>query len=454
MLRDIGFEDEEIHAANLYCCGAMTLEGAPHLKVEHLPVFDCANPCGRIGTRSLPIEAHLHMMAAAQPFVSGAISKTVNMPNQASVEDCAGAYMNAWRLGLKSIALYRDGSKLSQPLSTMLLANDADDDEAFIEDFVDAPMADKSKIVAERIVERIIERTPGRRRLPDRRKGYIQKAIVGGHKVYLHTGEFDDGEIGEVFIDMHKEGAAFRSLMNNFAIAVSLGLQYGVPLEEFVDAYVFTRFDPSGPVQGNDQIKHATSILDYIFRELAISYLGRTDLAHMDPQESSVDAIGRGVQGEKVQEEAARLISKGFSRSTVSDNLVVLRGGEFDRMRKSAGSDENFNNAPDDDDTSVSDFAANDIVDIDAEDAIDSGIDDNDSSLDPPEIEAQIAKLAEAVNQKVPPGILSEPGGAAKIQAKIKGYEGDACPDCGQFTLVRNGACLRCDSCGASTGCS
>ncbi|MEX0645749.1 MAG: vitamin B12-dependent ribonucleotide reductase, partial [Parvularculaceae bacterium] len=225
--------------------------------------------------------------------------------------------------------------------------------------------------------------------------------------------------------DMHKEGAAFRSLMNNFAIGVSLGLQYGVPLEEFVDAYVFTRFDPSGPVQGNDQIKHATSILDYIFRELAISYLGRTDLAHVDPRESAVDAIGRGVQSEKAQADATKLISKGFSRSTVTDNLVVLRGGDFDRLRKDA--------------------------EIGAAEAIETS--DAELERGAPEIEAQIAKLAEAVNQKASPGSLATPGN--KIQtARIKGYEGDACNECGQFTLVRNGACLRCDSCGASTGCS
>ena len=434
VLRDIGFSDEEIHTANLYCCGAMTLEGAPHLQTQHLPVFDCANPCGRIGSRALSVDAHLTMMAAAQPFVSGAISKTVNMPSHASIADCAGAYMKSWRLGLKAIALYRDGSKLSQPLSAALLAPDIDDVEDSTMDaaLAEAPMTEKSKIVAERIVERIIERTPGRRRLPDRRKGYIQKAIVGGHKVYLHTGEFDDGEIGEVFIDMHKEGAAFRSLMNNFAIAVSLGLQYGVPLEEFVDAYVFTRFDPSGPVQGNDQIKHATSILDYIFRELAISYLGRSDLAHVDPAESAVDAIGHGVEGEKVREDAARLISKGFSRSTVSDNLVVLRGGDFDRRRRDAEEA---------------------LEDIDVEDESDGDAPDASGGDEPAAIEAQIAKLADAVNQKAPRGSLADPAGAQR-QAKIKGYEGDACPDCGQFTLVRNGACLRCDSCGASTGCS
>ena len=437
VLRDLGFADEEIHQANLYCCGAMTVEGAPHLKDEHYAVFDCATPCGRIGARALGVDAHLAMMAAVQPFISGAISKTVNLPADARIADCARAYMLAWQLGLKSIALYRDGSKLSQPLASMLLAADADEEEDDLaETLAAAPAAEKSKIVAERIVERIIERTPGRRRLPDRRKGYIQKAIVGGHKVYLHTGEFDDGELGEVFIDMHKEGAAFRSLMNNFAIAVSLGLQYGVPLDEYVDAYVFTRFDPSGHVKGNDQIKHATSILDYIFRELAISYLGRSDLAHVNPEESAVDAIGRGVNEEKTQEDATKLISKGFSRSTVTDNLVILRGGDFDRLRESANEDQE-----------AVDVEAEEIIEAQAETSLEA------RAESPPEIEAQIAKLADAVNQKAPRGILATPG-RAREEARIKGYEGDACPDCGQFTLVRNGACLKCESCGASTGCS
>ncbi|VAW06065.1 Ribonucleotide reductase of class II (coenzyme B12-dependent), partial [hydrothermal vent metagenome] len=442
VLRDLGFADEEIHQANLYCCGAMTVEGAPHLKEADYAVFDCANPCGRIGERSLSVDAHLTMMAAVQPFISGAISKTVNLPASAAINDCARAYMLAWQLGLKSIALYRDGSKLSQPLASMLLAADSEDEEDdFAETVAAAPATEKSRIVAERIVERIIERTPGRRRLPDRRKGYIQKAIVGGHKVYLHTGEFDDGEIGEIFIDMHKEGAAFRSLMNNFAIAISLGLQYGVPLEEYVDAYVFTRFDPSGPVKGNDQLKHATSILDYIFRELAISYLGRGDLAHVNPDDSAVDAIGHGVSEEKTQEDAARLISKGFSRSTVTDNLVILRGGDFDRLRIKAsqgGSGQGGRGQ------------SGDRQDIETEEVEAIA---QDRAKSPPEIEAQVARLADAVNQKAPRGALATPGRAVE-EARIKGYEGDACPDCGQFTLVRNGACLKCESCGASTGCS
>ena len=405
-LRDLGFSDEDIHAANLYCCGTMTVEGAPHLNPEHLPVFDCATKCGRTGTRSLSVAAHIEMMAACQPFVSGGISKTVNMPNRASVEDCLNAYRVAHERGLKSIALYRDGSKLSQPLMGVLLGNDGLE----ADDLYDEPSSERARIFAERVVERVVERTPGRRRLPDRRKGYIQKAIVGGHKVYLHTGEFEEGELGEIFIDMHKEGAAFRSLMNNFAIAVSLGLQYGVPLEEFVDAYLFTRFEPAGPVQGNDRIKNATSILDYIFRELAISYLGRNDLGHV-PDERSVFDVGQGVDAEGVQEEAQRLISKGFSRASTMDNLVVLRGGEFDRLRQ------------------------------EREKPVNDDVSDAPEETDTPPPSAKTR------------GRLADPN-REREEAKMKGYEGDACQNCGQFTMVRNGTCLRCDSCGFSSGCS
>src|SRR5213075_2289541 len=235
------------------------------------------------------------MMAAAQPFVSGAISKTINMPNEATVEDCKAAYLLSWKLALKANALYRDGSKLSQPLQSQLISDEEDEDDG-IEAFIEKPMAARAAHVAERVVEKIVERITvlrERERMPDRRKGYTQKAVVGGHKVYLRTGEYDDGRIGEIFIDMHKEGAALRSFINNFAIAVSLGLQYGVPLEEYVDAFTFTRFEPAGPVQGNDSIKYATSILDYVFRELAVSYMSRFDLAHVDPSESGFDALDR-----------------------------------------------------------------------------------------------------------------------------------------------------------------
>ncbi len=288
LLTALGFTKKDIEAANEHVCGAMTLEGAPHLKPEHLPVFDCANPCGRKGKRYLSVDSHIYMMAASQPFISGAISKTINMPNEATVEDCKASYMLSWKLALKANALYRDGSKLSQPLNSQVLGDDVDEQEEVAEQMLaDKPMAARASVAAERIVERIVERIRAqeREKLPNRRKSYTQKATVGGHKVYLHTGEYEDGRLGEIFIDMHKEGAAFRSLMNNFAIAISLGLQYGVPLEEFVEAFTFTRFEPAGLVTGNETIKNATSVLDYIFRELAVSYLGRHDLAHVDPRE-------------------------------------------------------------------------------------------------------------------------------------------------------------------------
>ena len=406
-LRDLGFSDEDVHRANLFCCGTMTIEGAPHIRHEHLSVFDCAAPCGRVGSRALSVAAHIEMMAAVQPFVSGAISKTVNLPAGASIRDCLTAYESAHALGLKAVALYRDGSKLSQPLTSALSA--VDDFET--DDLAELPMAERGRIVAERVVEKIVERSPGRRKLPDRRKGYIQKATVGGHKVYLHTGEFEDGELGEIFIDMHKEGAAFRSLMNNFAIAISLGLQYGVPLEEFVDAYLFTRFEPAGPVTGNDRIKNATSILDYIFRELAISYLGRSDLGHV-PGDESTFGLGGGVEKEGVPKEAQRLISKGLTRSRTMDNLVVLRGGDFDRFRTGDNANEDARRSAD--------------VDDDAQ----------------PAPEARPRAALRPVER------------TASDEARLKGYEGDACSECGQFTLVRNGTCLRCESCGASSGCS
>ncbi len=325
LLAHLGFSKRDIEAANIHVCGAMTVEGAPHLKPEHYAVFDCANPCGRTGKRFLSVDSHIRMLAAAQPFISGAISKTINMPNDATVEDCKEAYLLSWRLALKANALYRDGSKLSQPLQSQLIADDAEDDDV-IEAFLDKPAAARAAAISEKIVEKVVERiieVRNRERMPDRRKGYTQKAVVGGHKLYLRTGEYDDGRLGEIFIDMHKEGAALRSLLNNFAIAVSLGLQYGVPLDEYVDAFTFTRFEPSGPVQGNDTIKYATSILDYVFRELAVSYMERFDLAHVDPTGEGFDALGKGVEEGKPE---GRYVSKGLTRSR-TDRLKVMDGG-------------------------------------------------------------------------------------------------------------------------------
>ncbi|MGY8958632.1 MAG: TSCPD domain-containing protein, partial [Alphaproteobacteria bacterium] len=332
ILGALGFTSREIDAANTFCCGAMTLEGAPGLKDVHLPVFDCANPCGRRGKRSLGMDSHILMMAAAQPFITGAISKTINMPNDATVEDCKTAYMKSWKLGLKANALYRDGSKLSQPLSASILS----DDEELTETAMETPAA-AIPAVSEKIVERVVERL-ARRRLPHRRKGYTQKAVVGGHKVYLRTGEYEDGSLGEIFIDMHKEGAAFRSLMNNFAIAISIGLQYGVPLEEYVDAFTFTRFEPSGIVEGNDMIKMSTSVLDYIFREVAISYLAREDLSHVQQSDNQPDSIGGGEREGALPEGSAetiaaiqRITSTGFLRSS-RISMPEIMGGALTKM--------------------------------------------------------------------------------------------------------------------------
>ena len=422
MLAALGYSKADIDAANTYVCGAMTLEGAPHVKPEHLPVFDCASPCGRSGKRSLATSAHIGMMAAAQPFISGAISKTINMPNSATVHDCAEAYMTSWKLGLKANALYRDGSKLSQPLAASLFEDDDAEDEE-IEAVVQATPTSRAEVTVERIIERVVERE--RHRLPERRKGYTQKAIVGGHKVYVRTGEYDDGTLGEIFVDMHKEGAAFRSLMNNFAIAISIGLQYGVPLEEYVDAFTFTRFDPAGPVEGNSSIKMATSILDYIFRELAVSYLGRHDLAHAEDHDILPDAMGDGEKAEKMLQIAGKAVSQGYVRSS---NLYFLKN--HGKHKDGGGGDL---------------VAANSAV----------------PTMSPGGTVAMSAGAMGALAQGVAEEVkvtrvteVTESRRSAVQVARIKGYEGDACADCGNFTLLRNGTCLKCDTCGNTTGCS
>ena len=403
MLSELGFSSKEIDEANTYCCGTMTLEEAPHIKDEHLSVFDCANPCGKIGKRFLSTESHIKMMAAAQPFISGAISKTINMPNDASVDDCMEAYLMSWKLGTKANALYRDGSKLSQPLASKLV-EDIEDEE---EEIISKPTPiEQTMVIAQQAAQQAVY--GARNKVPDRRKGYIQKAIVGGHKVYLHTGEYEDGTLGEIFIDMHKEGAFLRSLMNNFAIAISIGLQYGVPLEEYVEAFTFTRFDPSGVVQGNNRIKNSTSILDYVFRELAVSYLGRNDLAHTDS--SDVDfSLGAGAEEGALKKNqipwkiVKKMSSQGFLRGQTSENLMVVNSS---------------NNAS--------------------------------SYSESPKVEQGASVTPDAIKSST----SSDPM-ASKVQvARMMGYEGDACPECSAFTLVRNGTCLKCDSCGATTGCS
>jgi ribonucleoside-diphosphate reductase alpha chain len=421
LLRSLGFSRQDIEAANDHVCGTMTLEGAPHLKEEHYGIFDCANPCGKRGKRYLSVNSHIHMMAAAQSFISGAISKTINMPNDATIEDCQKAYELSWSLGIKANALYRDGSKLSQPLAAALV----EDDEEAAETLESGSVQEKAAVLAEKIVEKVIVKEivrSHREKMPQRRKGYTQKANVGGHKVYLRTGEYEDGKLGEIFIDMHKEGAGFRAMMNNFAIAVSVGLQYGVPLEEFVDAFTFTKFEPAGMVQGNDSIKNATSILDYIFRELAVSYLDRTDLAHVKPEGATFDDLGRGEEEENVgnvseiSETAAskslevlkQISSTGYLRNRLPQQLVVLNGGQTPEMAVAG--------------TGTAPAAG-----------------------------AGEVSVAMASSTSVASGTVALD---ARTKAKMQGYEGEACGECGNFTLVRNGTCMKCNTCGGTSGCS
>jgi ribonucleoside-diphosphate reductase alpha chain len=359
LLRHLGFTEEEIDRAERYACGVMGLEGAPGLKKEHYAVFDTATPSGKNGRRSIPWKAHIGMMAAVQPFISGAISKTINMPSGVSYEDVKGAYLLSWQSALKAVALYRDNSKLSQPLSSMAPGTD--------------PLADAIRDLeqgkARPPAESAAAQAPrgSRRPLPNRRSGYTQKGKIGGHSIYIRTGEYDDGSLGEIFLDMHKEGAAFRSLLNSFAIAVSLGLQYGVPLEEYVDAFTFSRFEPNGVVLGHDYVKMATSVIDYIFRDLAISYLKRGDLGQIQPE----DLVTTGTGGEESPKERP----------------APRRSKTPPREAAKTGAKE------------------------------------------------------------------TDLGGQIAL-ARIKGYEGDPCPACGSFTLVRSGTCMKCDTCGATTGCS
>ena len=422
MLSHLGFSKEDVERAGLHVFGTMTLEGAPDLRDEHLAVFDTANLCGRIGTRVLSAEAHLTMMAAAQPFLSGAISKTVNLPAKATLADVTGVYRRSWELGLKAVALYRDSSKLSQPLQAALL------------DGVDVPEHTPQAVaaVAERVVEKIVERVVvkevdrpvvGREALPARRTGYTQKATVGGHKLYLRTGEYPDGRLGEIFIDMHKEGAAFRGLMNNFAIAISIALQHGVPLDEFVDAFTFVRFEPAGIVTGNDAIKSATSILDYVFRELGISYLGADQLRHVPPPRPTDDATDVG--GSEMLGTSA-----GFARPATGAHLSLVGVAPAVTVPPMAGT------AP----TVASGGASGGI-----------GPDGNVRSMG----STALAMVTEPATAPMPAVSTTTATTAERSQrARALGYSGDACPECANFTLVRNGTCLKCDTCGGTTGCS
>ncbi|MGN6486371.1 MAG: TSCPD domain-containing protein, partial [Devosia sp.] len=427
LLTFLGFSKKEIEAANIHVCGSMTLEGAPFLKAEHLPVFDCANPCGKIGKRFLTVQSHILMMAAAQPFISGAISKTINMPNDATVADCKDAYMQSWQLALKANALYRDGSKLSQPLNAALIADDEDDEDDAVETLVAANQMARVPQISEKIVEKIVERVSREReKLPNRRKGYTQKAIVGGHKVYVRTGEFDDGRLGEIFIDMHKEGAAFRAMMNNFAIAISLGLQYGVPLDEYVEAFTFTRFEPAGMVMGNDKIKNATSLLDYVFRELAVSYLDREDLAHVHT-DAGATSIGKGVAEDQAVRPipAQNLVSRGMTRGKVKDQNLMLVSGGLNAATSLAP---------------VMSTSTSTVTALRSATALKQ------------EPNPHVLNAAELNPIPSPPP--SQDLGQLRSQAQLQGYTGDQCSNCNSMRMKVSGHCMVCEDCGTTTGCS
>ncbi len=419
ILRTLGFTKEQIDEANDHVCGSMTVEGAPHLKEEHYAVFDCASKCGKKGTRFISADAHIKIMAAAQPFISGAISKTINLPNEASIEDMKHAYLLSWKLGIKANALYRDGSKLSQPLNSV---SDDDNFESIAEDMAEAMTKPNDIIrIAERIIHRYIAK---RRKLPFRRRGYTQKAKIGTHNVYVRTGEYENGQLGEIFIDMHREGAAFRSLMNCFAISISLGLQHGVPLEEFVDAFVYTRFEPNGIVIGNPNIKMTTSLIDYIFRELAVTYLGRTDLAHISHEEvmgsSPIDAISKlDTEADFDEEEvySERIIDEPASKNPKTGDDLTPAGNV-----KPPSNTEN-------------------IANVSAQQTVTGGKLGN--------------QMTGALTMKKEGAVAAIKESSEKIrQAKLKGYTGDICSSCGSLTMVRNGTCLKCTTCGDTSGCS
>ncbi|MDR0487264.1 MAG: vitamin B12-dependent ribonucleotide reductase [Treponema sp.] len=426
LLKHLGFSQEDINEAELYACGTMGLEGAPGLKKEHYGVFDTATPSGKNGKRSISWTAHIGMMAAVQPFISGAISKTINMPNSANYEDVKGAYLLSWKNALKAVALYRDGSKLSQPLCSFAPGTDPLADTILkVERGLGSSgaMQDRRKTNVRGI----------RKPLPNRRIGYTQKAKIGGHSIFIRTGEYEDGNLGEIFLDMHKEGAAFRSLLNSFAITVSLGLQYGVPLEEYVDAFTFSRFEPNGMVQGHDYVKMATSVIDYIFRDLAISYLKRSDLGQVKPE----DLLATGTKGDSEGTESKQRYGENEKKSAGFKPQGASSASASQTMGKSV----------------IKPQSENQGGAVRAQGAAfppQSAIAPATAPAIAPALSVQPAPVA------APIGVLEidQPEVIKIIQARIKGYEGDPCSACGSFTLLRNGTCMKCDTCGSTTGCS
>jgi ribonucleoside-diphosphate reductase alpha chain len=404
LLRKLGFTKKEIEAANDYVCGTMTVEGAPALKDEHLPVFDCANKCGTKGERYIAAQGHIRMMASAQPFLSGAISKTINLPNEASVDDIKDCYYLSWSLGLKANALYRDGCKLSQPLSNKSDVKDEED----VQEAVEAVLGeDANKPVGELSPEQVLEAATAilnkthdtafkhklagvvaRKALPGKRGGFTQKATVGGQTIFVRTGEYEDGTLGEIFVDLHKEGATLRSLMNCFSIAVSLGLQYGVPLEEYVDKFTFTRFEPAGMVTGHENIKNATSIIDYMFRMLGFEYLGREDFVQVPPTETQRAHLA--VNQHKV---AAPVVSSVAHQSALGAEVTPQPIGFY-------------------------------------------------------------KPVAPVEDKAVTPTMEAAANTGDQVSTYLKSFgDSPACPSCGHLT-IRSGACYKCMNCGTQTGCS
>jgi ribonucleoside-diphosphate reductase alpha chain len=456
LLSAIGFSRDEIDAANEVICGTMTVEGAPHLKEEHLAVFDCANKCGKKGTRFIHHLGHVKMMSAAQSFLSGAISKTINMPHEATVDDVTDAYHQSWKHGLKAMALYRDGSKLSQPLSTKSDVGIKDGTESEVQNEerlqqrIDEAVAiavaqaksdawsherDRDAAHAAELAVAVPAASPepsrtgqltptalvpspaSRRRLPAKRHGFTQEARVAGHKVFLRTGEYEDGALGEIFIDMHKEGAAFRSMINCFAIAVSKGLQYGVPLEEFVDTFTFTRFDPQGMVTGHPNIKISTSIIDYVFRVLGLEYLSRTDLVQVQTQPIDQTGEDRDL----------------FATAAVASDINAAEGDDGPRQTESRKADAQV-------ETSAH--------------AEPAGYPLNGQSATPQNGNGHALGAIPVARGSVT-AVAEPPLSPNMLDAHLSEMMGDApfCDVCGHIT-VRNGACYKCLNCGNSLGCS
>jgi ribonucleoside-diphosphate reductase alpha chain len=490
LLRAMGYSRAEIEAANEYVCGTQTIEGAPHLRPEHYPVFDCANKCGTKGTRFIHPHGHIRMMAAAQPFISGAISKTINFPHETQWEEVQDSYKISWELGLKALSIYRDGSKLSQPLSTK---SDVKDDDAVADALVTANAVATAETEAqaqallaeaqaklakaeqevqellalsqEKLLERVrkliatpegtelqreLRRLVSRRPMPSKRYGFTQKASVGGQAIYVRTGEYEDGTLGELFIDMHKEGATMRSLMNSFAIAVSIGLQYGVPLEEFVDKFSFTRFEPAGPVADHPNIKYATSLVDYIFRLLAFEYLNREDLVQVKPSDlkpASPTATEHYQQHAALANAPTEAEPEAAAKKKTSRTIGVIPRvvGDIGENGEALADEPTITNSD----------SGNPVPRLRVVTRSAGLAPQTQSAI------AGVSTLSAAASLAANPGLapqISADAAQRSVEATqefLGNLMGDApaCNVCGHIT-IRNGTCYRCLNCGNSMGCS